>query len=292
MNNRQKSLLFVHLSVLLFGLPGVIGKILTYSPLQLTWFRVFLASLTLLLIIKWQKENFLGFKFKDFLWLLVAGSLLAFHWGTFFWSVKLSTVGIGLLSYSTFPIFTVFLEPFLLKSDFNRNNIIFALLCFSGVLIMVPEFRLTNQVFLGIIWGVISGLSFSLLTIINRRLSPKYSSLILAFYQQFLAALWLLPLFLSSAVSLKFSLKSIIYLLVLGIICTAGAHTLFIKALKYLEAQTSSLISALEPVYGIIFGYFFLKEVPGLKTLSGGALILASVISVSLLNLRKNKERL
>ena len=131
-----------------------------------------------------------------------------------------------------------------------------------------------------------------MLTIINRRLSPKYSSLILAFYQQFLAALWLLPLFLSSAVSLKFSLKSIIYLLVLGIICTAGAHTLFIKALKYLEAQTSSLISALEPVYGIIFGYFFLKEVPGLKTLSGGALILASVISVSLLNLRKNRERL
>ncbi|MGC8747149.1 MAG: DMT family transporter, partial [Candidatus Saccharicenans sp.] len=192
--------------------------------------------------------------------------------------------------YSTFPIFTVFLEPLLLKSAFKKVNLILAIFCFLGVFLMVPEFKITNRFFLAIIWGVLAGLSFSFLTIINRKLSQKYSSLLVAFYQQTAAAIWLFPLFLWSKISLELNLKNLLWLIALGSICTAGAHTLFIKGLKYLEAQTSSLISALEPVYGVIFGYVLLKERPDLRTLSGGLLILGAVTAISIFNIKEKKD--
>lgn len=290
MNERKKGLLFVHLAVFFFGFPGVIGKLLAFSPIQLTWLRVFLASLTLLITIKWEKESFVLPRSLDLFLLLASGSLLAFHWTAFFQSVKVSTVAIGLLSYSTFPVFTVFLEPFLLKSDFKKTNIIFALLCVLGVFLMVPEFELTNRIFLGVTWGVLSGLSFSFLAIINRKLSQKFSSLILAFYQDAMAMLWLLPLFFWDGTPSKLSLKSIILLILLGIVCTAGAHTLFIRGLKSIEAQTSSLISSLEPVYGIILGCLILKETPDFRTLLGGLMILSSVMAVSILSARYTRK--
>ncbi|MGC8746167.1 MAG: EamA family transporter, partial [Candidatus Saccharicenans sp.] len=90
MNDHQKSLSYVHLAVFLFGFPGVIGKILAYSPLQLTWLRLILASLTLFIIIRWQKEKLFIFASRDLLWLIISGCLLAFHWSAFFWSIKLS----------------------------------------------------------------------------------------------------------------------------------------------------------------------------------------------------------
>jgi len=281
MKNRNQGLLLVHLAVLFFGFPGVIGKLLPLTPVQLTWFRVFLASLGLLVILIWQKEKFNLRSGSDLLLILASGLLLGFHWTAFFRSVQVSTVAVGLLSYSTFPIFTVFFEPWLLRLKFRKSYLLLALACFLGVALMVPEFRLSNRIFQGVVWGILSGLSFSFLTIINRVLSPRYSSLLVAFYQDSLAMIFLLPLFLSHPSSLDFGARDLSLLLFLGLVCTAGAHTMFIRGLRFIEARLSSLLSSLEPVYGIIFGYLWLREIPDLRTIGGGLLILASVAIIS-----------
>lgn len=274
-------MLLVHLAVLFFGFPGVIGKVLPLSPVQLTWLRVFLASLGLLAVLLIQKTKLLVSGRGPRLLFLAAGFLLAFHWTAFFRSVQVSTVAVGLLSYSTFPVFTVFLEPWLLRTKFRKSYLYFAAVCFLGVVVMVPEFNLSNRIFLGLAWGILSGLSFALLAIINRILSPGHSSLVLAFYQDSLAMIFLLPLFLSRPGPQRLGIGNIGLILFLGLVCTAGAHTIFIRGLRFIEARLSSLISSLEPVYGIIFGYLFLGELPDFRTVAGGLLILASVAIIS-----------
>jgi len=112
-------------------------------------------------------------------------------------------------------------------------------------------------------------LIFSLLTIINRKLTAHYPSLVLAFYQDTLAMFFIVPFFLVRRFSWPGNLKSLALIIFLGVFCTALAHTLFIKGLREMEAQTSSLISLLEPVYGLILSYLILKEQPGLRTLTG-----------------------
>ncbi|MGB9835891.1 MAG: DMT family transporter [Candidatus Saccharicenans sp.] len=288
MNQREKGLLLAHLAVLLFGFPGVIGRALPFTPIQLTWARVVLASLTLAAILRISDQTRTAVRSAD-LWLLFsAGFLLAFHWTAFFLAVKKAGVAVGLFSYSTFPVFTAFLEPLLLKTRFRASYVWLALMTVAGIFLMVPEFRLTNRIFLGLLWGIFSGLSFSLLSVLNKKLSLNYQSVFLALVQDALAALLLLPfLFSQPAAGLRLSLKNLALLFILGVVCTAGAHTLFIKAISLTEARISSLISALEPVYGILFGYLFLREKPDLKTLAGGSLILLAVVMVSL---AKNQE--
>jgi drug/metabolite transporter (DMT)-like permease len=51
--------------------------------------------------------------------------------------------------------------------------------------------------------------------------------------------------------------------------------------MRRVKAQTASIISSLEPVYGILFAVVFLGERPSLRTLAGGAVILTAVVLVS-----------
>ena len=72
--------------------------------------------------------------------------------------------------------------------------------------------------------------------------------------------------------------REIMLLIVLGLACTALAHTLFISGLAVVTAHTASVIAALEPVYGIALALVFLGEVPAPRTIAGGALIVAAAV--------------
>jgi drug/metabolite transporter (DMT)-like permease len=51
--------------------------------------------------------------------------------------------------------------------------------------------------------------------------------------------------------------------------------------MKHVRAQTASIISSLEPVYGIVLALFLLDEIPAVRTLLGGAVILTAVLFVT-----------
>ncbi|MFK5974258.1 MAG: DMT family transporter, partial [Flavobacteriaceae bacterium] len=64
----------------------------------------------------------------------------------------------------------------------------------------------------------------------------------------------------------------------LVVITTVLGHTLFINTFKHFSITTVSILSSIQPVYGIIIGAFLLSEIPSLPTIFGGILILASVV--------------
>jgi drug/metabolite transporter (DMT)-like permease len=70
--------------------------------------------------------------------------------------------------------------------------------------------------------------------------------------------------------------RDVALVLILGVFCTALAHTLFIASMRRMSAQTASIVSILEPVYGIALAALLLGEVPGLRTLIGGGLIVSA----------------
>src|SRR5439155_11933795 len=123
------------------------------------------------------------------------GALLAIHWTTFFQSIAVSNVAIGLLSFSSFPLFTAALEPLLLHQRPNRIQIVAALLILPGIYLLVPSFTFQNQTTLGVFWGVLSAATFSLLSVANRWLGRTYPSLMISLYQDGIAAVVLLPAF-------------------------------------------------------------------------------------------------
>ena len=71
-------------------------------------------------------------------------------------------------------------------------------------------------------------------------------------------------------------------LAVLGVFCTALAHVLFIKSLVHIKTQLASITACLEPVYGIIFAFVLLGEIPTLRTILGGSIILGTIAIASI----------
>lgn len=278
--NRQRSLFEIHLAVLLFGLAGLFGKWLALSPIIIVLGRVFFASLTLALIFLFARQSIRISPRINYLLFFLLGLILSLHWISFFKSIQVSTVAVGLLSYSIFPVFTVFLEPLLFKEKLAKSNVIFAFLCFAGVYLIIPRFDLSNSIYQGVLWGLLSAITFALLVILNRQLSQKYSSLVITFFQDFFATLLLLPFIFFIRPDLN--LKNIFLLIILGVLCTAGAHSLFIKGMKYIKAQTASIIGSLEPVYGIVLAFVLLGEIPSLRTILGGVIILGAVFTVTI----------
>jgi drug/metabolite transporter (DMT)-like permease len=276
---RFKNLTEIHLAVLLFGAAGLAGKITGLHPLIIVFGRVLFASFSLLIIILFLRIK-LRINKKDYFLFALAGILLAFHWFAFFECIRLTTVAIGLLTYSIFPVFVIFMEPIVSRERLQIADVFLALTGFTGVIIIIPEFSFTNQYTMGIIWGVFSGLSFAILSLFNKRYVKKYRSLVITFYEDLWATLVLLPFIFIHPLYL--TMQSILGLIVLGIVFTAIAHTFFVEGMKHLKAKTAGLIANLEPFYGIILALVILGEMPGIRVIAGGIVILSVTVYATL----------
>jgi len=273
-------LLEIHFAVLFFGLAGLFGKLVSQPPTVIVFGRVFYAMAFLLPALWLRRQSLKLNRGSDYLALLLQGFILAVHWGTFFQSIQVSTVAVGLITFSTFPIFVTFLEPLFFKERLRPVDVVLALVTFCGVVLVVPAFSLDNTTTQGALWGITSGFTFALLSILNRKYARSYSSLVVAFYQDAAAALFLFPFLFLPGPTL--TLQDMLLLALLGIVFTGVAHSLFIKGLSTVKAQTASIIASLEPVYGILAATLLLAEMPALRELAGGVVILGAALYATL----------
>jgi len=269
-------LLEIHIAVLFFGLAGLFGKLVNQPPTVIVFGRVLFAMAFLLPAMWYLKQSLKLNRTRDYFALLLQGFILAVHWGSFFQAIQVSTVAVGLITFSTFPIFVTFLEPVFFKEKLQPADVVLALVTFTGVVLVVPAFNLDNTTTQGALWGMISGLTFALLSIMNRKYARAYSSLVVAFYQDAAAALFLLPFLFLPAPAM--TLPDMLRLALLGIVFTGVAHSLFIRGLAHVKAHTASIIASLEPVYGILAATLLLGESPAIRELAGGAVILGAAL--------------
>lgn len=277
---KKRGILAVNLAVLLFGLAGLFAEWIRLPAIAITFGRVLFSSLALGLYLLLRRQSVRVARPGDRLLLAAAGGILALHWWAFLQSIQLSSVAIGTITFSSFPLFVTFLEPLLFRQKLERRNVFIALLILIGVLITVPEFSLDNHVFAGILIGMLSALAYAVLTLINKKLAGSLSGTVTAFWEQASAALVLLPLMLT--VQVRPTLPDLALLLGLGVITTALAHTLFISSLKTLPAQLAGVCSSLETVYGILFALLLLGEIPTLREILGAVIIVGAVIAAQL----------
>lgn len=271
---KRKDLIQIHIAVFLFGLAGLFGKLVKHPALIIVLGRVFFGAIALFLLYAYRRQSIRLKNRKDYLWFSLFGLILAVHWLTFFHSIKISSVAIGLLTYSTFPIFTAFLEPYFFKEKLLLRDFLLAIITFAGVVLVIPSFELGNEMTQGAMWGIVSGATFAVLSILNRKYVADYQGSLIALYQDTVASILLLPFFFILKPSI--SGQDLGLLILLGFLFTAFSHTIFINGLQTVKAKTASVIASLEPVYGILGAIFLLAEVPSQKEIIGGLIILGT----------------
>jgi len=268
------ALVALHAAVALFGFAGLFGKWLVISPVAIVLGRTAIAAVALG-ILRLRAPQRARFDVR----LIGNGIVLALHWLSFFAAIQVSTVAVGLLGFASFPLFTLFAERVFLKRRLRRRELLTAVLVTFGLVMLVPELSLANPTVQGLALGIVSGFTFALLAVMNRRWIGSRSAMDIAFWQNCLAALALLPFAWAAPWAIgDIGPREIALLIVLGLFCTALAHTLFISGLTSATAHTASVIAALEPIYGIALALLFLGEVPSPRTIAGGALIVAAAV--------------
>ncbi len=273
-------MLEIHCAVFLFGMAGLFGKFLALPPLIIVFGRTLFASLCLICITAYFKKNLIIKSKRDIIGLAGLGILLAIHWAAFFYSIQVSSVAVGLLTFSTYPFFVAFLEPCFFKEKLTFFAFFASIFIVVGIALIIPSFDLDNNITQGVFWGIFSGLTFAVLSILNRKYVQTYSALTITFFQNSFAALVLFPSLFFETWELHGG--DVFCLMILGIFCTAIAHALFINGLVHVKARFASIVAGLEPVYGIIFAVILFGEVPSLKILSGGSLIMGTALLATL----------
>ena len=180
---RRHAILSVNTAVLLFGLAGLFARWVHLPAIGITFGRVLFSSTALGIYMLVRKQSFRIADRKDLLFLLGAGMILALHWWAFLESIQLSTVAIGTITFSSFPLFVTFLEPLLFHQKLKRRNVIIAVIILIGVLITIPEFSLENDMVKGAAVGMVSALTYAVLTLMNKNFTGKYSGTVIAFFE-------------------------------------------------------------------------------------------------------------
>jgi len=279
-----KNILEVNIAVVFISTSGVLGRSILLPPEITIWWRCLFAAFFIGLYCWYKKYDFRIKSRKDAFSLAISGLLFGGHWITYFYALHLSNVAIGMLSLFTYPVITALLEPLFFKIKFNKSQLILSGLVLLGIYFLTPELNFENNDTKGVIMGVISAVLYALRNILTKRNLSHYKASKVMFYQMMIITVLLWPVIVNVDLPNQNQWTNII---ILALLTTAIGHTLFVNSFKHFNISTVSIISSMSPIYGILFGMLFLKEIPALTTVFGGVLILTTVVIESF---RSNKK--
>lgn len=280
--NKKTDLAKLHISVMLMGLAGVIGKFVTWPATAISFGRVLFSSVFLFILMTVKKEKIRLDSGRDYLLMIAAGIVMGIHWTMFFKSIQVSSVAIGTITFATFPLFVTFIEPLIYKEKLRPSNIIISLVMIAGVVITVPEFSLSNTTSVGVLWGMGGAATYAILSLMNRYFSSKYSGRQVCLYEQGTATVFLLPFAVSAAGTITFTITEVCAVIFLGVVCTALGHSLFVGSLRSVKVHTAGIVSGMETVYSIVFAMILLGQMISGRELIGGIIILGASLYKSI----------
>ena len=268
--------LLLNVAMLCISTSGALGRFISLPPPLTIWSRAVVAFMLLLAYAVWKKKRIQINLKKEGGAALLSGVLMAGHWITYFFALQWSSVAIGMLSLFTYPMITVLLEPFFFDTHYQKRHLILGFMILTGVYLLSPNFELDNSLTQGVLMGLLSSICYSLRNILMKQKIATVDGSVLMLYQMGVTVIILIPsLYFFEPSSYQ---KNLPYILILGILTTAVGHTLFLNSFKKFSIGTVSIMSGIQPIYGILLGILFLSEIPSYRSILGGILIILTVL--------------
>lgn len=272
----KRSLINLHITVMLLGGTALFSKLIPLSALDITFGRAVPACILLFIFVKLSGHSLKLNSSKDYLIGIGLGILMAVHWVTYFASMQYSSVAVGMIAMFTFPVITVLLEPFFENTKLCLQDIVSALVVLLGIWLIVPSSSINNDVTLGVLVGVFSALLYALRNLLHRKYFSHYPGAKGMAYQCLVICPCLI--FFVSEDMTGISLETAGLLLLLGTVFTALPHAMIASALQHLRAKTFSLVACMQPFYGFVLAILVLNEYPTWQTLIGGLLVISAAV--------------
>lgn len=293
----KKAFIQLHMAILLAGCSGILGNLISLDAVLITWYRMLLAGLMLIIIlyIKGNKPIIQKNEWRE----QSVGLLLALHWIFFYGSIKYANVSIGVICFCLSSFFTAIISPMLNRQKISWAELLLSSLTLFGISLI---FQFDSSYRIGIGFGVVSSLLFAFYAILNERLSASRNAVRTTALQMIggftgLSVL-LLPVYIMNVQHATYlpTINDFCFLFLLAFGCTVCMCFLLNNAQREISAFTVSLSFNLEPVYSILLAIILFKEnkMFGTAFYAGLSLIMLSLILQMFrlaYNKNKNKKR-
>jgi drug/metabolite transporter (DMT)-like permease len=244
--SKYKNYLLLHLTVFIYGFTGILGKLISIEAEDLVWYRLLIA---------------VAATTKQLLYYLLTGLVIASHWVFFYLSIKAAPVSIAVVCLSSSTFFTALIEPLFYK----RKVIVYeVLLGFVIIFSLYLIFKINYTYKLGMIYGIVSAFLASVFPVLNGMLTKGGNAYTITFYELGGGFLFLTIYFgitgHFNAGFFNIGMADIIWLTLLGIVCTAFTFVISVAIMKEISPYTVVLSINLEPLYTIILAAIMLGE--------------------------------
>jgi drug/metabolite transporter (DMT)-like permease len=275
---------FAVTAMLFWGLSFIWSSLLLkyYQPITIIFIRLVISSIFLFTIIRffWQDEKIEKKDYKLFLLSALFNPFLYFLCENY--GLKYSTPTIASVIIATIPVFSPLVAFLTMKEKLIPINFIGILISFVGVILMIvnKNLALASDIrgILFLFGAVLTALFYS---VTLRKLTMRYSALIIIAYQNLIGIVLFLPFFVffeaASFIQIRINGEIISSMLLLSIFSSSVSFVFFAHSVKLLGISKSNIFSNLIPVFTAIFSYLLLSEIFSIQKITGIALVIGGV---------------
>ena len=209
-------------------------------------------------------------EFKKIKYPAILGIVSTVNMLTYYFAFKATTVANAVLTHYTAPVIVAVLAVVFLKEKVSGPLIAAMLIASAGLWIMLNGFSLREEQSAGIIAGAVSGAAYALIVILGRLYARQYHPVVLTFLVNTTIIILLAPFIR------EFPRQAIWSCLFMGIVHSTIAPVLYYRGLRDVDATRTAVLGYLEPFCAILLAMFFLHEMPDVRSLYGGIMILFS----------------
>ena len=266
----------------IFGTIGIFVKFIPMDAAAIAFFRgvMGVAFLALFMLLTKKKPDLQAVK-QNLLLLVISGGAIGLNWVLLFESYRYVSVATATVCYYAAPLMFLLVSPLLgekltVKKLCCVGVALVGLIFVSGVL---SESDTTQTSLPGIFLSLGAAVLYTSVIVMNKKLTPipAYDKTIV---QLGSAAVVLIPYLLITGFGAGMPLTALqtVLLVIVGIVHTGTAYTLYFGSMGALGAQTIALFSYLDPVIAVLLSALLLKEPMGLYNIIGSILILGSAL--------------
>lgn len=270
-------------AMVIFGTIGIFRRYIPMSSSVIAMTRGLIGTIVLLLVIAIQKKEF-SFEpiRKNLLYLVFSGAFIGINWILLFESYRYTSVATATLCYYMAPIFVIVASPFVLKEKLPLPKIACVVVALIGMVfvsgVLNTEFSGAAE-FKGVLFGLGAAAFYATVILLNKKIHDisAYEKTVM---QLAAATIVVLPyvLITENVAAIELSPFIIGMMIVVGVVHTGLAYTLYFGSMKDLKAQTVALFSYIDPIVAIILSAVILKEAIDVMTIIGAVLVLGSTI--------------
>jgi len=278
-----KAYLALLVGVVSVSFAAIFIRLAEAPPLVIAAYRLTIASLILIpLAGKKIMPSVKRLSGRDGLLLLLSGFFLALHFALWITSLSYTSIASSVILVTCHPAFVAIVSYFLWSERLNRLTIGGMAIAFVGiVLINYGGFAIGSRAILGDTLALIAGFAMGGYLIIGGQVKARIE--ILPYLTMVYAGAAVILLLATAGFGYSFtgySGTTYLMMVLLAVVPQLIGHSSFNLAVRLIPVTFVSVAILGEPVGATLLGYFILDEVPTVKELIGGVLILAGIFIV------------